>query len=47
MGIVPQAIRCDYYDWCDGKRMGNAYLGEYMAQYGWSEYTNAALQQIT
>ena len=47
LGIVPQAIRCDYYDWCDGKRMGNAYLGEYMAQYGWSEYTNAALQQIT
>ena len=47
LGIVPQAIRCDYYDWCDGKRMGNAYLGEYIAQYGWSEYTNAALQQIT
>ena len=45
LGIVPQAIRCDYYDWCDGKRMGNAYLGEYMAQYSWSEYTNAALQQ--
>ena len=43
LGIVPQAIRCDYYDWCDGKRMGNAYLGEYMAQDGWSEYTNAAL----
>ena len=47
LGIVPQAIRCDYYDWCDGKRMGNAYLGEYMAQYSWSEYTNAALQQMT
>ena len=47
LGIVPQAIRCDYYDWCDGKKMGNPYLGDYMAQYGWSEYTNAALQQIT
>ena len=47
LGLVPEAIRCDYYDWCDGKRMGNAYLGEYMAQYSWSEYTNAALQQIT
>ena len=46
LGLVPEAIRCDYYDWCDGKRMGNAYLGEYMAQYGWSEYTNAALQQM-
>ena len=47
LGIVPQAIRCDYYDWCAGKRMGNPYLGEYMAQYSWSEYTNAALQQMT
>lgn len=47
LGIVPQAIRCDYYDWCDGKKMGNPYLGEYMAQYSWSEYTNAALQQMT
>lgn len=46
LGIVPEAIRCDYYDWCNGKRMGNAYLGEYMAQYSWSEYTNAALQQM-
>lgn len=46
LGIVPEAIRCDYYDWCAGKRMGNTYLGEYMAQYSWSEYTNAALQQI-
>ena len=45
LGLVPEAIRCDYYDWCDGKKMGNAYLGEYMAQYSWSEYTNAALQQ--
>ena len=45
LGLVPEAIRCDYYVWCAGKRMGNAYLGEYMAQYSWSEDTNAALQQ--
>lgn len=43
LGIVPEAIRCDYYDWCDGKRMGNSYLGEYMMQYSWGEYTNAVL----
>ena len=47
LGIDPAAIRCDYYDWCDGKKMGNPYLEEYMAQYSWSEYTNAALQQMT
>ena len=43
LGIVPEAIRCDYYDWCDGKRMANSYRGEYMMQYSWGEYTNAVL----
>ena len=43
LGIDPEAIRCDYYDWCDGKRMGNSYRGEYMMQYSWGEYTNAVL----
>ena len=47
LGIISEAIDCDYYDWCAGKRMGNQYQGEYMAQYSWSEYTNAALQRMT
>ena len=46
LGIVPEAIRCDYYDWYAGKRAENTYLGEYMAQYSWSEYTNAAIQRF-
>lgn len=41
IGIVPDKIQCDYYDWLEGKVSGiNAYLGEYMMQYSWSEYTN-------
>lgn len=45
LGLLPDAVDCDYYDWCAGKRTGPGYRGEYMAQYSWSEYTNAALQK--
>ena len=44
IGIVPNRVDCDYFDWCDGKRsMSNAFQGEYMTQYSWGEYTNAML----
>lgn len=44
IGIVPGLVECDYYNWCNGNTSaGNAYHGEYMTQYSWSEYTNAAL----
>lgn len=44
IGIVPELVDCDYFDWCDGKRsMTNAFHGEYMTQYSWGEYTNAML----
>lgn len=46
LGILTDAISCDYYDWCVGKKAGNQYFGEYMAQYGWSEYTHAVLEQL-
>lgn len=37
---------CDYYDWCEGKIQAiNQYMGEYMAQYSWAEFTNAALNK--
>lgn len=45
LGIVPEEIECDYYDWCAGKRTGETYRGEYMSQYSWSEYAHAALDQ--
>ena len=44
MGIRPDLVDCDYYDWKQGKASGiNAYNGEYMTQYSWGEYTKALL----
>lgn len=45
-GIVRENVDCDYYDWLDGKILAvNLYHGEYMAQYGWSEITNAGMKE--
>ena len=46
LGVVPDRLDCDYYDWCDGKRMGNLWQGEYMVQYSWSEYTAGVLERM-
>ena len=44
IGIIPELVECDYFNWCSGKRSGsNAFHGEYMTQYSWGEYTNAML----
>ena len=46
IGILPQKVDCDYYDWKKGKPYAlNSYCGEYMAQYDWAELTNGALAQ--
>ena len=47
LGVVPENLDCDYYDWCDGKRMGIVWQGEYMAQYSWSEYTAGVLERMS
>ncbi len=45
LGIAPDKVICDYFDWCDGKKHAlDAYRGEYMSQYSWSEYTHALLE---
>ena len=44
IGIVPELVDCDYFNWCSGMRSAsNAFHGEYMTQYSWGEYTNAML----
>lgn len=44
IGILPQKVDCDFYDWKKGKPYAlNSYCGEYMAQYGWAELTNGVL----
>ena len=47
LGVVPENLDCDYYDWCEGKRMGIVWHGEYMVQYSWSEYTTGVLERMT
>ena len=47
LGIVPEDLDCDYYDWCNGKRSGRVWNGEYMAQYSWSEYTAGVLERMS
>ena len=47
LGVVPDSLDCDYYDWCEGKRMGISWHGEYMVQYSWAEYTSAMLNRMS
>lgn len=47
MGIVPELIDCDYFDFLQNKNNArDSYAGEYMAQYSWAEYTNGALDEM-
>lgn len=47
IGIVPTEVSCDYYDWLEGQAYAiNAYGGEYMSQYSWSEAAHGNLEQI-
>lgn len=44
LGIVPEKVSCDFYDWMAGRPEAlNAYLGKTMPQYEWAELTNAWL----
>ena len=46
IAIVPEQIECDYYEYLKGNTSGsNAYRGEYMVQYSWSEFTNSQLEK--
>lgn len=47
MGIVPELIDCDYFDFLQNKNNArDSYAGEYMAQYSWAEFTNGALDEM-
>ncbi len=48
IGILPEKISCDYYDYLKGPDHcpeGIGFQGEYMTQYSWGEYTLAVLDQ--
>ncbi|MCR5837257.1 MAG: response regulator [Lachnospiraceae bacterium] len=39
LGLNTSMVECDYYDWVEGKPTGiNAFHGEYMINYSWSEF---------
>ena len=46
LGLLAGEINCDYYDWVRGTPEGlNAFMGEYMRQYGWAEETLAHIMR--
>jgi two-component SAPR family response regulator len=45
IGIIPENISCDLYDFNSGINVNN-YLGEFMNQYSWAEFTNTYLERI-
>ena len=48
LAVAPVTFQCDLYDFYNGKPDAvNSYTGEYMAQYGWAEFTNGYLEDIT
>ena len=48
MAIATDSIECDLYDWLEKKKESRYnYLGDYMNQYSWAEYTHAELDEIS
>ncbi len=48
MAIVKDRIECDLFDWLEKKNDSQyKYLGDYMNQYSWSEFTHAELDEIS
>ena len=47
IGVLPQKISCDYYDFMLGKESAvKSFRGEYMAQYSWGENTLSFLNRM-
>ncbi|MCR4674627.1 MAG: response regulator [Lachnospiraceae bacterium] len=47
IGIVPNLIDCDYFSFLNNDNNVQVnYMGEYMNQYSWAEYTNGALEEM-
>ena len=48
LGIATDRIECDLYDWLAKKEKSKyRYMGDYMNQYSWAEYTHAELDEIS
>lgn len=48
LGVWPDKVHCDYFEYLKGTASGlNAYRGEYMTQYSWSERTHGLLEDFS
>ena len=45
LAVAPDKISCDFYDFCAGINV-NSYMGEFMNQYSWAEFTNNYLDRV-
>lgn len=45
LGVAVNKVSCDLYDFCAGINV-NRYMGEFMKQYSWAEFTNAYLERL-
>ena len=47
MAIAADRIECDLYDWLSQRSQSKyRYMGDYMNQYSWAEYTHAELDEL-
>ena len=44
LSVAIEKVSCDWYDLISGKNV-NRYMGEFMTQYSWGEFTNAYLER--
>ena len=44
--IIPEAVKCDYFDYLTGVRGAEEFKGRYMERYAWAEPTVAVLENI-
>ena len=47
IAVLPGSFSCDLYDFLDADAGSvNRYMGEFMSQYSWAEFTNAYLEKM-
>lgn len=48
LAIDPEQVECDYFNFLNGDIDAvNSYMGEYMSNYSWTEFTTASLYERT
>lgn len=45
ISIVVEKVDCDFYEFLEQKKNKKSYLGEYMINYSWAEYTRGIMEE--